>query len=223
MVASNNSSPIVGLLCAAGSAVFNGSFTVPFKLQTTINNNGGGGGGGDSNGEESTAAAVATTATKFHPIVFTLYVSAGVFFSSWLFTTLLLFFWNPNNELSVTIISIPAILSGWIFVLGVAASFIAIDYIGMALAQGIWAGSATMVSYIWGTMIFKEKPAYPSTSLIGLVLLTGGVVGIVFSDDIRKNFIRRDNGYKKHDYRAVGNATSEGNDEEEEGEEEEGT
>jgi len=161
----SNVNHTIGLLCAVGSAFFNGSFTVPFKLRKSDNDGG---------------------SSIVHPIVFTLYVSIGVSLSSWL---LIPFLNNTTNSL----ICFPAIISGWLFVLGVAASFLAIDYIGMALAQGVWAGSATLVSYFWGTIIFGEIPSSPATSVIGLVILIAGVMGIVFSDTIGKNLTNHSN------------------------------
>ena len=112
---------------------------------------------------------------EVHPIVFTLYVSLGVFLSSFMFIV---------PFLSGISINLPSIMAGFLFVLGVSASFLAVDLIGMALSQGIWAGSATVVSYVWGAFIFGEHPTRPLGSITGLFLLVLGVVGIAFCNDI---------------------------------------
>lgn len=155
---SSSARPAVGLLCAVLSAVFNGSFTVPFKAAAA-----------------SSHSDQRRNSLEVHPIVFTLYVSVGVFLSSMIMVA---------PFLPAISINIPSILAGFLFVLGVSASFHAVDLIGMALSQGIWAGSATVVSYVWGTIVFGDYPAHPLWSVFGLMLLVIGVVGIAFCNDI---------------------------------------
>jgi multidrug transporter EmrE-like cation transporter len=62
------------------------------------------------------------------------------------------------------------IIAGTLFVLATSASFQAIDYIGVALAQGIWGGIAMVVSYTWGTGIFHEVPSNEGLSIFALML-----------------------------------------------------
>mmetsp|Transcript_21549 Transcript_21549/g.32721 ORF Transcript_21549/g.32721 Transcript_21549/m.32721 type:complete len:368 (+) Transcript_21549:83-1186(+) len=160
---SETHSVFFGLICAVGSALFNGSFTVPFKARR------------DKNDESERSSAKAEGLV--HPIVFTLYVSTGVFLSSWAVAP----FANEAPKISLL-----GILAGWIFVLGVAASFVAVEFVGIALAQGIWAGSATLFSYAWGVIIFQEAPNSPLMSVLGLFVLVTGVVGMACSNMIGK-------------------------------------
>lgn len=81
-------------------------------------------------------------------------------------------------------LSLLGIVAGWVFVLGVAASFVAVEFVGIALAQGIWAGSATLFSYAWGVIIFHEAPKAPLMSALGLAVLVTGVVGMACSNMI---------------------------------------
>ena len=185
-MSSTAASPGAGLVCAVLSACFNGSFTVPFKVAAASSNRSlaDAAAADDANAASSPASQNSAEEdekdgednyNKVHPIVFTLYVSFGVFLSSFVFIV---------PFLSVISINLPSILAGFLFVLGVSASFLAVDLIGMALSQGIWAGSATVVSYIWGTLIFGEQPLHPLGSITGLVLLVVGVVGIAFCNEI---------------------------------------
>mmetsp|Transcript_35746 Transcript_35746/g.106677 ORF Transcript_35746/g.106677 Transcript_35746/m.106677 type:complete len:364 (-) Transcript_35746:137-1228(-) len=172
---SSSTSPAIGFLCAVLSAFFNGSFTVPFKAASSRHHGG--------NTERARRSEGPANDEEVHPIVFTLYVSAGVFLSSMIFIA---------PFLPTVSINVPSLLAGFLFVLSVSASFLAVDLIGMALSQGIWSGSASVVSYIWGTLIFGDYPSHPYWSILGLTLLVIGIVGIAFCADIaRSRFIDR--------------------------------
>jgi len=154
----------IGIFCAIISAFFNGTFTAPFKRKEM-------------------------TELGIHPMVFQLYCSVGVFLSSWLVLPFLRY--NPdlagddgnNGDFGDDFaFSFFGFLGGALFVVATSAGFIAIDKIGIALAQGIWGGVAMIVSYLWGTLIFAESPSLLGLSISGVVLLVAGVILIAFCD-----------------------------------------
>lgn len=178
----------VGIVCAIGSAVFNGSYTSLFKTRRMAR-------------------------IDIHPIVFQLYVCMGIFLSSWLVVP----FFDYNDALvsssssasSSAAASPPeksshyhlqfstaGMIAGFLFVLAASASFLAVQKIGVALAQGIWGGGAMLVSYLWGTLAFGEYPSHIGLSICALLLLLVGVFVVAFCEKIGKHIIRKgcDNG-----------------------------
>eukprot|EP00591_Stephanopyxis_turris_P002744 CAMPEP_0195522182 /NCGR_PEP_ID=MMETSP0794_2-20130614/20089_1 /TAXON_ID=515487 /ORGANISM="Stephanopyxis turris, Strain CCMP 815" /LENGTH=350 /DNA_ID=CAMNT_0040651873 /DNA_START=15 /DNA_END=1067 /DNA_ORIENTATION=- len=147
-------SKAAGLFCAIGSAVFNGSFSALFKT--------------DNMNE-----------LFIHPMVFQLYASIGVFVSSWLVVP----FFQFNKDIlqedhvvgDVFKFSPMGAIAGFLFVVAISASFLAVDDIGVALAQGIWGGVAILVSYLWGVLVFGEVPSVLGLSILAVVLLVIGV------------------------------------------------
>jgi glucose uptake protein GlcU len=77
-------------------------------------------------------------------------------------------------------------VAGCLLVLSLAASFQAVQKMGVALAQGIWCGGAMLVSYLWGVAVFGETPVRLGLSLLGLCLLILGVFGIALCEKIGK-------------------------------------
>eukprot|EP00551_Chaetoceros_affinis_P010538 CAMPEP_0203668180 /NCGR_PEP_ID=MMETSP0090-20130426/4873_1 /ASSEMBLY_ACC=CAM_ASM_001088 /TAXON_ID=426623 /ORGANISM="Chaetoceros affinis, Strain CCMP159" /LENGTH=332 /DNA_ID=CAMNT_0050532549 /DNA_START=82 /DNA_END=1077 /DNA_ORIENTATION=+ len=139
----------LGIIYAIASAIFNGSFTTLFKTRRMVD-------------------------LSIHPIIFQLYVSCGVFLSSWLVIP----FVHMNREGGGFFSFCMGLLAGALFIFAVYASFQAIDYIGIALAQGIWGGIAMVVSYIWGVCFFHENPSNTFFSIFALFLLVAGVISI---------------------------------------------
>lgn len=163
----------LGIICAVGSALFNGSFAALFKTKEM-------------------------SALNVHPMVFQLYVSIGVFLSSWAVVPFL--GRNPDllpggddgdavagDELKFSSLGL---VGGCLLVLAFVGSFNAVDDIGIALAQGIWSGVAMVVSYVWGAVIFGERPSRVGASVSGLALLILGVIFIAFSDAIGRRVVR---------------------------------
>jgi len=148
-----------GLVLAALSAVFNGSFASVFKLPSVA-------------------------ACELDPLLFQLYVSFGAFLSSLLVLPFLQY--NPTVAVDVdagtNIVFDPlGLLAGGLFVLAITFSFQAVDAIGVALGQGLWGGGAILVSYIWGVAVFGNAVSSAGLALVALVLLCMGVLGIAFS------------------------------------------
>jgi len=153
-----------GILCAVTSAFFNGSFAALFKTEEMA-------------------------VLNISPVVFQLYVSAGVFLSSWIVIPFLKY--NPemlgDMQIGRTFEFSPlGLVGGFLLVLALYGSFQAVDRIGLALGQGIWGGTAMVVSYIWGVVVFHEKPSKIGSSVGGLIMLVLGVAFIAFCDTIRQ-------------------------------------
>jgi multidrug transporter EmrE-like cation transporter len=159
---------LVGYIAAVLSAVFNGSFTSPYKIERVAKFN-------------------------LHPILFTQYVSIGAFLSSMLVIPFL-----PYNKYVTKVddddvddrvatdfvFSWLGVVAGALLVVALGASFLAIEKIGVALAQGTFGGTAIIVSYIWGTVIFGEAPSNVALSVCGLLLLIAGVLCIAMTKNI---------------------------------------
>lgn len=159
---------LVGYLAAVLSAVFNGSFTSPYKIESVAQ-------------------------YDLHPILFTQYVSIGAFLSSLLIIPLLPYnkyitsFDDDDVEDDVAtkfVLSWLGLIAGALLVIALGASFLAIEKIGVALAQGTFGGTAIIVSYIWGTVIFGESPSNVALSVIGLIILIIGVMCIALTKNI---------------------------------------
>mmetsp|Transcript_16073 Transcript_16073/g.28883 ORF Transcript_16073/g.28883 Transcript_16073/m.28883 type:complete len:348 (+) Transcript_16073:116-1159(+) len=153
----------VGYVVAILSAVFNGSFPVPFKLEQVAK-------------------------CQLHPLLFQLYVSFGVFLSSWLALAFLPYNGSLTGADSANTPDFPfpplALVAGGLFVLSIVFSFAAIPMIGLAMSQGIWGGSAILVAFIWGVAAFGNPVVNPGLAVAAIVLLLCGVGGIAFCESI---------------------------------------
>jgi len=145
-----------GYLLALASAICNGSFAAAQKLPSVQKANP-------------------------HPIIFNSFVCFGVVISSLVtmpFLPLL------GTELKFNLL---ASLSGALFVGAILCSFLAIPHLGLAMAQGIWGGSALMVAFLWGVLGPSPIGAVPSSwtgSLLGVLLLMIGILGMVFHEPL---------------------------------------
>lgn len=116
-----------------------------------------------------------------------LYVAVGVFLTYLL--SIPFFVYNKDiedDDSAGTAFEFSALgmFAGLLLVLSLAASFKAVECIGLALGQGIWSGIAILVSFTWGVVGFNEIPSSPVITALGLVVLMFGVVGIAFCQDI---------------------------------------
>lgn len=58
-------------------------------------------------------------------------------------------------------------VAGMLFVLAGLFSFLAIPELGLAIAQGVWGGSAVLVSFLWGAVgPTKVRPRALTWSLL---------------------------------------------------------
>ena len=164
----------VGILLAASSAIFNGSFASLFKTKHMVE-------------------------LSIHPMIFQLYVATGVFVTSLLIAGFLLpvdslLDDNSGSETGLGLVilkvevlwasswMVMGLIAGGLFVLAIASSFQAVELIGVALAQGVWGGVAMMIGYLWGVIVFREIPTYFGLSMIALILLIIGVLCIAFCE-----------------------------------------
>ena len=116
-----------------------------------------------------------------HPVIFNSFVCFGVVVSSLIVMPFLPFF---GADLKFNILGS---LSGVLFVGAILCSFLAIPHLGLAMAQGIWGGSALLVAFLWGVLGPSPVGAAPSSwfgSLGGVVLLFVGILGMVFHESL---------------------------------------
>jgi glucose uptake protein GlcU len=153
---------VAGYIAAGLSALFNGSFTSPYKMKSVVDLN-------------------------LHPILFTQYVSLGVFLSSLLIIPFLSYNDKVEDDDEVGTkfsLSYLGLIAGCLLVMALGCSFLAIEQIGVALSQGVFGGTAILVSYIWGSVIFGETPSNIELSVGGVILLLLGVIGIALNKPI---------------------------------------
>lgn len=112
---------LVGYGTAVLSAVFNGSF-----------------------------AAISKLVPQQHPFIFNALLGVGVFLSSALFGLLVVPLACGQALTASFDVDPVAALSGVLLGGATTFSFLAIPRIGLALAQGIWGGTAITVSFLWG-------------------------------------------------------------------------
>jgi glucose uptake protein GlcU len=119
-----------------------------------------------------------TQDAKPDPMVFQVYINIAVFISSWLVLT-----YNPF------IPTYWGIVSGTLWVFSSILSVFAVNYSGLAVSQGIWAGCTIIVSFFWGSVIFHQELESLGLSLVGLVMLMVGIAGmsIAGSELLSKN------------------------------------
>jgi hypothetical protein len=108
-------------------------------------------------------------------------VCIGVFLSSILAIP---FFGISGNEFGITLAGMGA---GGLFVLAALFSFLAIPEIGLAIGQGVWGGSAVLVSFLWGAIgpagvggVIKSNGG----SVGAVILLMLGIFGIIYSQTL---------------------------------------
>jgi glucose uptake protein GlcU len=116
-----------------------------------------------------------------HPVIFNSFVCFGVVVSSLIVMPFL-----PVVGASLKY-NILGSLSGALFVGAILCSFLAIPHLGLAMAQGIWGGSALLVAFLWGVLGPAPVGAVPSSwsgSLGGVLLLVVGILGMVFHESL---------------------------------------
>ena len=121
--------------------------------------------------------------SKPHPIIFNMYVSLGVVVSSLVVIPFL-----PLIGLQIKFNPLGS-LAGALFVLATLFSFLAIPYLGLAMAQGTWGGAALLASFLWGVLGPSPVGLSPRSlpgSLFGVALLIVGVIGMVYHAEIAR-------------------------------------
>jgi glucose uptake protein GlcU len=156
-------SAVLGFVLASASAVLNGSFVVFSKLPSVKR-------------------------AGVDPLVFQLWSCVGVFLSSLLCMPFIVHFGHDGHGGGgASVYPLEAlgwgILAGGLFVVAVAFSFVAVQLVGLSVAQGIWSGSAVLVSFAWGVAAFDDA-VRPAVAGAGVGLIVLGVVGIALCADI---------------------------------------
>jgi len=81
----------------------------------------------------------------------------------------------------------PAVLSWWgtagaaLWMASQPFAFAAIRLIGLSLAPAIWAATTIAVSFLWGYLLFDEPVRSLPFSLLAILLLTLGILGVTLS------------------------------------------
>lgn len=156
-----------GYILAIIAAICNGSFLVPFKVESVA-------------------------VMKIDPIVFQLYATIGIFIMAWIAAIFLPYNSEYVSQSGEKLDFVPlGALAGSLMVLSMTFSFLATRKIGVALAQGIFGGLAIVVSYIWGTLLFGESASSVALSVFGVITIVLGTVGIGASRELSTWILRR--------------------------------
>jgi len=75
-------------------------------------------------------------------------------------------------------------LSGGLFVVAVSFSFVSVQLLGLATAQGIWSGAAVLVSFTWGVAAGGDEVPRPGLAAVGALFIVTGVAGIALCRDL---------------------------------------
>ncbi|CEM31581.1 unnamed protein product [Vitrella brassicaformis CCMP3155] len=147
-----------GLLVGALSAVFNGSFAAVMKF----------------------------VRVQLDEMVFMTYCCLGVALSS----IIALLFLPLNDTIAGAGVGTSlaftsyGLAAGALLVGAFTFSFLAVAKAGVSIGQGVWCGTAIIVSYLWGTLAFGDVITNVPLNLIGLVLLLVGSTGIAFCQEL---------------------------------------
>jgi len=100
------------------------------------------------------------------PLVFQLYYSFSIFCSSFLVLSYNPWVFTPWGIAGAALWVPASILSIW-----------AINYLGMSIAVGVWAGMTIVVSFLWGALAFPSDNTVKSIplSVVALLLLVIGI------------------------------------------------
>jgi glucose uptake protein GlcU len=155
---------LLGYGAAVGSAVLNGSF-----------------------------AALSKLVPEQHPFVFNALLGVGGLVSSAALALVLIPLLTSGAWFQFQVDPIAG-LSGVLLGLATFFSFLAIPRVGLALAQGVWGGTAIAVSFIWGTVgpqPIGQPPQSTLGSCAGIGLIISGILCIVFNDQLATGIQRR--------------------------------
>lgn len=110
------------------------------------------------------------------------YMSTSVFITSWIVLTYNSFHFSYFGIIGA-VLWVPASL----------CSVNAIKYLGLGIAQGIWAGLIILVSFLWGAVVFRDPVKSLWLSILGLVLIGFGIVGIATCKTEKKEEKKEEN------------------------------
>lgn len=115
--------------------------------------------------------------TKVDPMVLQLYYAITIFASSWL---LLLF-----NDGKPFHFSYWGVIGAALWVPASIFSIFALRFLGLSIAQGLWSGATILVSFLWGSIVFRDPIKNGWLTALGMILLLLGILGVALckSDD----------------------------------------
>lgn len=142
-------SAAVPMAGAAVAILFWGTFAVPMKTKSVED-------------------------AKLNPFVFQLYMSVGIFLSSWLVLLVEPFAWTPYGA-----------VASFIWATGSLFAVPTIRDLGVSVGQGVWSGFVAVTAFLWGVFghslfsIFGDDPMRdPLMASIGLAVLVLGMLGL---------------------------------------------
>lgn len=130
------------------------------------------------------SATILFAQIALNPLVFSVYLSVGIFLTSWMLQIFL-----PLNSLILSEASdkfaFPpmGLLSGMLLMMAIGANMIGVEILGISMTQGIVGGTGLVTSFLWG-LKFNGIPQGVAFSVVGVVLVCIGVVGIAFSKSL---------------------------------------
>jgi len=119
-----------------------GSFNIPLKLERTQKANP-------------------------EPMIFQIYMSTGIFLTSWIvcaYTDFVFTVWG--------------LLSAALWVTASIMSIFAITNVGLAVSQGLWSGGTIIISFLWGVLYFNQHPKDLVLSIVALAVIVIGITGV---------------------------------------------
>lgn len=120
----------------------------------------------------------AANSVNVDPLVFQTYKVCMCFILSWLTLLVVEFIFTPWG-----------LVSGLLWIPGGSAGIYAVRTNGIAISVGIWSCISVLTSTMWGFLVFDEKVKSDLFTMIGVIMLIIGVIGLSFSSapDNNKN------------------------------------
>lgn len=109
----------------------------------------------------------AVLVANIDPIIFQSYKSFACFATSWLvlaYVPLKFTWWG--------------MLGALIWVINGSAAVLAVQSVGIGLAQSLWSSLSIIVSYIWGAYVFKEEIQNHTLSFLSVFVMVVGMLGV---------------------------------------------
>jgi hypothetical protein len=111
------------------------------------------------------------------PFVLQTYKTGMCFITSWM---LLLF--GERFEFSPY-----GLISGLLWVSGGVCGIFGIRNAGLAISVGTWSSVTVLISFVWGIVVFGEQVKSIKCTIVGLILLLGGFIGMTFYSSPKSN------------------------------------
>lgn len=109
-------------------------------------------------------------ALSLDPFVFQSYKSTTCFLTSWLvllYTPFKFTWWG--------------ILGALIWVTNGVLAIVAVRWAGIGVSQSLWSGLSLFIAYVWGAFVFKEPLKSHGLSILALLVMALGMIGVGFA------------------------------------------